>query len=127
MRGRLRRDVVPVFEDLWPGAAERSAGLADLLGAARELVARETTRVFGPSDRRTWSREALAALPAPLVAAGLRRAAVTLAPAAADDLGQVHLEQAADAVRDGVRRPRRFQWPAGMTLEIDAHRVAIRP
>ncbi len=32
---------------------------------------------------------------------------------------------AAEAIRDGVRRPRRFDWPAGMTLQVAAHVVSL--
>ena len=125
LRARLRRDVVPVLETLWPGAAVRSAGLADLLDAAAALLERELERLFGPPAKRVWSREAIASLPGPFIAAGLRRAAVALRPECADELGQVHLLAAADAVRDGVRQPRRFDWPRGLALQVTAHGVAL--
>ena len=74
MRGRLRRDVIPVLEDLWPGAVARAAESADAAAEALELEQQVVKRVFGPASQRRWTRDALRPWPASAVATGLRRA-----------------------------------------------------
>ncbi len=131
LRGRLRRDVLPVLEELWPGAAARASGTAGMIDAARALVNEKLRAVFGPPGRRHWPRAALRDLPAALVAAGLRRAVLAArgapAPGSADSPGRVQLQRAAAAILDDVRRPRRFQWPGGLALVVRARMVELRP
>lgn len=42
-RARLRRDVTPVLEELWPGAARRAAACAKILALASDALEREAT------------------------------------------------------------------------------------
>ena len=51
LRGRLRRDVLPVLEELWPNAAQRTAVNAPLVQAAAEaLGASAETHGFEVAD-----------------------------------------------------------------------------
>jgi tRNA(Ile)-lysidine synthetase-like protein len=124
-RARLRRDVMPVLEALWPGAAERAAGARGALAAAARALDRRIARAFGDASRRSWDRAVLAGLPPALVAGGLRRAALSANDAIADELGQDQLLRAARGIADDVRRPRTFHWPAGLRLRVTSSTVSI--
>ncbi len=124
-RGRLRRDVVGVLEALWPDAATRATGTADVIAAARELLEVKLQETFGAPAVRQWDRDALRALSPVVIAAGLRRAAVEADPAIADDLGQSVLGAVAEAMLDADRRPRRFDWPRGLRVVVTAGEVRL--
>jgi tRNA(Ile)-lysidine synthetase-like protein len=125
VRGRLRRDVVGVLESLWPDAAARAAGTADLIAVARTALDEQLTRSFGDPSTRRWDRDALRTLAPPVVAAGLRRAAVNADPHCADDLGQAVLGLVAEAIADTQRRPRSFDWPGDLRLVVTAREVRL--
>ena len=61
-RGRLRRDVIPALEALWPRASERAGDVAEAARAASEIQAAAVAAVFGDGSMRRWSRDALRAL-----------------------------------------------------------------
>jgi tRNA(Ile)-lysidine synthase len=124
-RARLRRDVLPVLETLWPGAAKRATGTADVIDAARRVIDERIASVFGEASNRAWRREDLAALPEAIIAAGLRRAALDEMMNVADDLGQRQLLEAASTMRDDERRPREFHWPGGMVLRVTSREVTL--
>jgi tRNA(Ile)-lysidine synthase len=126
VRIRLRRDVIPVLESLWPGAAVRAAGAAEILDAASGIVMAHIAQVLGEPGARRWDRARLAALAAPLIAMGLRHAAVTAVPDCADRLGRSQLRSAAAAIASCSRRPRSFDWPGGLQLIINARHVELR-
>lgn len=126
LRGRLRREVVPVLESLWPDSARRVAATADLLESANQAVKGVVADVFGPTSERTWPRDRLRTLPAHLIAAGLRRAALDHLGAPSDELGQEQLLRAAEAVASSQRRPRTFHWPHGLAVTVDVSTVALR-
>ncbi len=124
-RARLRHEVLPVLEALWPGAPRRAAGMADAIEAARAALADELQRAFGGAERRAWDRSALAGLPVAVICAGLRRAAVRAVSDCADEIGQAHLLPAADAIRDTERRPRTFEWPRELKVVFTARAVEM--
>jgi tRNA(Ile)-lysidine synthetase-like protein len=124
-RARIRAQVLPVLESLWPGAAARAAGTAAQLAALRPLLDRELDGAFGPAATTRWSRDALRDLPAPLIAAGLHRATAHRLGRASDVLGQRRLTAAAEMIASDERAPKSFEWPRGMTLEVTAHSVAL--
>ena len=125
VRGRLRRDVFGVLEELWPGAAVRAGGTADLVELAARDLRQRLEDSFGDPEVLRWSRAKLAELPRPIIAAGLRRAALNAAPEAADTLGQTHLLQAASAITDDDQRPRTFDWPYGLVLGVESRFVQL--
>ncbi len=125
VRARLRRDVVGVLEELWPDIATRAGRTADVIAAARSALQHQVEHAFGAAATRRWPRLRLAELPVPVIAAGLRRAAMAVAPRCADDLGQTQLLPAAEAIADDRRRPRTFDWPDGLRLVVTARDVRL--
>lgn len=124
-RARLRRDVMPVLHELWPNAARRVRAGAELIHATRRVLRSQLVQIFGPPSRREWDRRAMCLLPAPFIAAGLRRAALHIDPTLADRLNQRQLLQAAAAIQFPDRRTRRFRWAGGLQLKIMAKRVLL--
>ena len=124
-RARVRRDVLPVLEELWPGAARRSVGTAELLAVAEELLAARIAAEFGPASAREWPRAAIASLPMAMIAEGLRRAAEDLNGGPMRALSQRHLRTTATFIRSAEKRPKRFEWPGGIVVEVTAKLVSV--
>jgi tRNA(Ile)-lysidine synthase len=124
-RVRLRRDVLPVLETLWPGAAERVTATTEMLRLASAALDAEVARRFGPPGRRVWDREPLRETTPTLIAAGLRRAVVDEIGAPSDKLGQRQLIEAAELITSDDRRPRSFDWPHGLKLSVTAQRLEL--
>jgi tRNA(Ile)-lysidine synthetase-like protein len=124
-RARLRRDVIPVLEALWPGASVRAAGTAEVLRAAAQAMSHALDGAFGDAALRVWGRAELARLPLPVIAAGLRRAALHELGGPCDRLGQRQLLRAGEVIRDGIRRPRRQIWPRGLVLHVGCDTVRL--
>jgi len=126
-RARLRRDVLPVLHELWPDAARRASGTGRAIEAARRALEPIVGAAFGPPDQAGWPRAALAALDAPVIAVGLRRALATRDAEAAARLARRHLDPVAAAVRDDTRHPRSFDWPHGWRVQVRADAVQLLP
>lgn len=124
VRARLRRDVLGVFDELWPNAAARAAGVADVVAAARAALEHQVGEAFGDPGETSWPRAALAALPVPVIAAGLRRAAAA-AGGGPVDLGRCHLIPPAEAIAGPKRAPRTYELPGGLTIEVRARTVRV--
>jgi len=122
LRGRLRRDVLPVLEELWPGAARRSANNAPLLRAASEALQREVQSVFGSAT--AWSRHSLRALGPVIRSAGLRQALLD-AGLGPDSIDATRLLEVADAIGDGGEHGRCFEFAHGVAVMVDANTVSI--
>lgn len=125
VRGRLRSDVLPVLESLWPDAPIRAAAVAETLALAASLLNEEVQRVFGESSLRRWPRERLASQPLPVIAAGLRRAAMDALGGGGDALGRRSIMPAAEAVAGGDRLPRRFELTRGLCVMVTAREVFL--
>ena len=125
VRARLRRDVLGVLEELWPDAARRSVHTADVAAAAGALLATKLEATFGEPSVRRWPRAVLRKLPVPVIAAGLRRAALDARPQAADAVGQTQLLPAAEAIHDESRRPKTFDWAHGVRITVAAREVSL--
>ena len=124
-RPRLRRDVLPVLQSLWPGAAERVAATTELLRLASAALDTQVAQMFGPARRRVWDREPLRGAPAALIAAGLRRAVIDEIGAPSDRLGQRQLIEAAELITSDDREPHAFDWPHGLKLHVTARRLEL--
>ena len=122
LRGRLRRDVLPVLEALWPDAARRVSGNADLVRAASESLDAAADECFGGG--REWTRSSLRTLDRGLRLAGLRRA-LRRAGLGSDGIDGSRLMDAADAISDGAEHERAFLFTGGVRVKIDANRVWI--
>lgn len=125
-RVRLRVDVLPVLEDLWPGASERAAATAEILHAASALVEERLQAVFGDEQQHCWDRKKICELHAPLIAAGLRRAAVAAQGGIDDDMGQRQLMPVAEAILDSERRPRRFKLSRNLSVVVTADEITLQ-
>lgn len=124
-RGRLRRDVLPVLEALWPGAATHATYAAEITQSMSRLLDRELDFDFGSADERCWPRADLAACDPVIIAAGLRRAAIAHRPAIAGRLDATSLRHAAEMICDNERRPRQLDWPGGLTCRITSRYVEL--
>ena len=124
-RGLLRSGVMDILETRWPGAALRASAAADRAGAAAIALEQQLEILFGPSDRRSWTRDHLRGIELELIAAGLRRALTFRAPDRGDAIPASRLLQIARASADDVVHPRRFELPGGWIIEIDAARVEL--
>lgn len=114
VRGRLRREVIPVLESMWPGAAPRAAGTAESLSAALEAL--ESTISAMDPTRGEWSRRDLASQADGVIRLFLRRAAVAAQPACGDRIGRRHLDDAVRLVRRNS--PGQLDWPLGLRLVV---------
>ncbi|MGI9015160.1 MAG: tRNA lysidine(34) synthetase TilS [Phycisphaerales bacterium] len=127
-RNRLRHDVLPVVEAMWPGACERIASAAERGGLAQQVIDGLADDAFGRGDEACWDRATLAKLPVAVLTAGLRRAfwRTSCNRCGVDDLTAAHLAHAAEHIRDVSEQHRvQFDWPGGMHLVIDARRVHL--
>ncbi len=125
-RNALRARLVPLLLDLSPQLDRRIHRTTDLLREAAELVEREVARVFSDGRAGEFDRAALAGESALIVGAGLRRAAAARG-APLDELTHEVVRPVVDAIMDtGVRRPRLFHWPGGVTLIVRARTVLVR-
>ena len=122
LRGRLRRDVLPVLEELWPGVARRVSDNADLVRAASESLDAAVDGHFGRETE--WTRASLRPLDRGLRLAGLRRA-ILRAGVGADGIDGARLMDAADAISDGAEHGRTFLFTGGVRVKVDANRVWI--
>lgn len=126
VRARLRRDVLPVLEELWPDAASRATGAADAMAIARHALDAQLQTTFGEATANKWNRSDIALLPLPIITAGLRRAAIAVHPDIADSLGQSLLNQAAEAISSDDRAPKEYHWPGGVVLSITSKQIKIK-
>jgi tRNA(Ile)-lysidine synthase len=124
-RARLRQEVMPALQQLWPDIARRITGCAEVLCAAKLALEQHLDVAFGEASTRSWKRDSLRWLAGPIIAAGLRRAALDAVPLSADELNQRHLSLAADAIGSTDRRPRTFDWPRGLKLEVTSKLVTL--
>ena len=122
LRGRLRRDVLPVLEELWPNAAHRSAVNAPLVQAAAEALEREAASVFGAGP--SWPRVELRRVEPAIRSTGLRRALLGCG-LLSDDIDATRLAETAAAIGDGSEHARRFEFNASTAIHIDANTVSI--
>lgn len=126
VRARLRRDVLPVLEELWPDAASRATSAADAMAIARDALDAQLQTTFGDATTQSWNRSDIAQLPLPIIAAGLRRAAIANHPNIAATLGQTLLNQAAEAICSSDRAPKEYHWPGGVVLTVTSKQIQIQ-
>jgi len=123
-RAALRHGPLAEIESLRPGAAARAARTADLLRDAAELIEERAQQVFG--DQLEWPREKLRAERPVVLAAGLRRAFLTLTGGAhADKLDGETLDRAIEAIRSPSGEHKELHWPRGVSLIISRDRVGL--
>ena len=122
-RTRLRHEVLPVLEQLWPGAASRASMAAEGLRVGERLFQQHVVRLFGSAGARSWSRHVLAHSEIPVIIAGLLRSLRTTAQA---DPSRTRLRDVAVAIRSDDRTPRQFPLGSGRTCIVTASRVIMQ-
>jgi len=124
-RARLRADVLPILDELWPGVARRCVSTTELLGEASKLLEREVALIFGEASAQQWPRAELASHSNELLREGLRRAVESMHGGPLQSLTQHHLRSVATHIRSLDPRPRRFEWPGGMVVRVTKKLVSI--
>lgn len=125
VRARLRRDVVPVLEELWPGAAARSARLADTLHDMQAVIDDAVADALPDSAATQWSRTALRERSPIIVAAGLHRAA-TQHGVPRDALGRERIDEVMAAIRSTDVHRRSFHWPGNLEVIVTSKEVRLQ-
>lgn len=125
VRGRLRRDVLPALEALWPGAASRATATSTLLEGARWAMEQVAPKpeLAGPTLTR-FRREALRAMPASIAGVALRRAALAMRPGCADLLDARQVAAAVSLVL-APRSGASLDWPERLVLRVERGIVSI--
>ena len=120
LRGRLRRDVLPVLESLRPAVAGRIAAMSPVQAAAATALG----AALPPMPEQGWARASLARLPVAVIMATLHRHAEGLV--GADALSTEALLSAAYAVCDAREHERLFELGGGVELLVQAGTVRFR-
>ncbi len=125
IRPRLRRDILPILEELWPDAARRVTHSREVIAEAEQLWQKRVEEIFGRDSDCSWDRKVLRGNPILLISSGLRRAALHHNPGIADTLGQRQLLEAAECIVDAGTEPKQFHWPGGLVLKITSKQVTL--
>jgi tRNA(Ile)-lysidine synthase len=129
LRNRVRHELLPLLEELAPGAGERLARLAEVARGELEVV-EAAVEVAWPGVVREQradlevDRPAFRRLGRGLQRAVLRRVAANLL-GPAPDLSLERLEATREALLGG-RGGAVVEWPAGVRLELDGRRGIFR-
>lgn len=130
-RARLRAELMPVIESIWPNAVATIAELAASLPFVQELLRAHVRSRFGSSPGAGWSRAELRMEPPEVLTLGLHHLLREQAGPVGDSFDAVSLpsarlvRQAVRAIRDDNPHPRRFEQPGRWVLEVTADRVRL--
>lgn len=122
-RTRLRHDILPALDSLWPGASLRIAALAADARDIDHFLQSFSAQLL--PDPPPWRRDDLRKLPSFILAHALFHAAAECS-SDGEPLDRARITQAVDAIRDTTSRPRRFTWPNRFTLTVTARQVDLR-
>jgi len=124
-RNAIRARLLPPLLELSPEFDRRIHRTTDLMRLAAGLVQREVAVVFVPDAAGAFDRAALARAGELVLGAGLRDAAASLG-SPRDELTQEVVRPAVEAIiQTSVRRPRRFDWPGGVVVEVRSKHVRL--
>ena len=124
-RGRLRRDVIPVLEAMWPGVAPRVSAMSETQSMAATAFEGVIAARFGPVDRSRWDRRSLRELPAAVLASGLRRSVLATTGLTSDAISHPALASAATCISDAGMHRREFEIGGGVRIVVDAQNVSL--
>lgn len=125
VRGRLRRDVLPAIDALWPGAAGRATATAAILDSARWAMEQVAPKVHDGSETSSrFLRRELLAVPSAIAGFALRCAALAMRPACGDLLDAKQVA-AAVALVVAPRSGTSIDWPGGLVLRVGREFVSI--
>ena len=125
-RGRLRQEVLPVLESMWPGVATRVASMAEAQSVAATALEGLVTSVFGHADKRSWDRKMLAGLPTAVIVTGLRRAILDTGTVGSDTISRQSIVAAADGIVDHRSHLRTYEVGGGLLIQVDAAQVRLK-
>ena len=126
LRGRLRRDVLPVLESLRPGVARRLASGTAVRAAASLALDDAVVRPQEIGDDAVqWSRHSLADVEKGLCQASLMAAARSMV-SGPDGLSSASILSATTAILDTRQHRRVFELGCGMVAIVDAMRVRMQ-
>jgi len=125
-RGRLRQEILPVLESMWPGVAGRVASMAEAQSVAATALEGLVSSVFGPPDQICWDRKLLSGLPMAVVMTGLRRAILATGRIGADTVSRQSLVAASDGIGDHRSHPRTYEVGGGLVVVVDSRQVKIQ-
>ena len=111
-RGRLRKDVIPVLRELWPGADRHAANASTILQAAIEAFNEAV-----PSGT-SWPRKTLSELPIPVIAAAMHHAV-------GEHATYETVHSIALAIADNNTDSRSFVCSDGCVANVTAHHVEV--
>ena len=126
-RSRLRHEVVPILEELFPNVRDRLPRSLARLDELMSVAMLQVDAVFSTGDHNSWSRQTLRDTPAAIVKVGLHRAASALLrnTGMADRLNAQHIEEAVAAINDDILAPRQYDWPARLKFHITSKVVTL--
>ncbi len=124
-RNAVRAQLLPLLLQLAPDLDRRIHRTADLMRDAAELVSRQAASAFGVDSAGAFDRARLAAVGELIVGAGLRDAAAALG-SGRDELTAEVVRPVVEAImQTSVRRPRRFDWPGGVVVDVRSRTVRL--
>lgn len=125
-RNAIRAQLLPLLRELAPGFDRRIHRTTDLMRLAAGLVQREVAAIFVPDAGGAFDRAALARAGELIIGAGLRDAAADLG-CPRDELTQEVVRPAVEAImQTAIRRPRRFDWPGGVVVDVRSKHVRLK-
>ena len=131
LRSAIRHRILPVLEELRPGASLRAGRTAKLLGEASDLVQNEASRLLEHASELEGGaleleRRSLRGQPDVVLGAVLRRAAFRVRDATGQDkLGGAVLDPIIEAITGDSADPRTF-IAGGVEVRVAARAVTIR-
>ena len=129
-RGLLRKEVLPVLEARWPGAAKRASAAADRLAVASSALDDLVQDRFGSPDLQEWPRSVFRGLDPEVTTTLLRRAvllhACPLATGAESNPCSARLLEAALAISDDDLELRDFGFLGDrVRVKVGSDRVSV--
>lgn len=134
LRAALRTKVLPVLEEIRPGASKRASRAAGAARVAHDLLRREAESLVraGERERRsgeecvTWRRSAMRAVDEVLIGETIRLCLRRCGGRGLDALGTGTLARIATAVRAKSGEPKRFDLAGGGSVEVTRESVRVR-
>lgn len=124
-RNAVRARLLPLVLELAPDLDRRVHRTADLMRDAADLVSLQAASASGADSGGALDRARLAAAGELIIGAGLRNAATALG-SGRDELTAEVVRPAVEAIMQmSVRRPRRFDWPGGVVVEVRSRTVRL--
>ena len=127
-RNRIRHQIIPVLEELYPGVAARAADTASLLRADEELLAGQaeeiSARARREGDRLVIPAACIGAAPSPLAARAVRQL-IGLLSGGDQDCAAPHLEAVVRLCREEGKPSAQVSLPRGLTARREYQNLVL--